>query len=156
MNRLALLALASLLSACVWNPSDQTTQSRFQSVPMQGWAQTSGAEIAVSVFNHQTGVDDVVRIVDATDTPMFSTPQLYSWDAGWKVFEQKYWYDPAAGCSSGMLRMRATENGSRLSTFTEGQRDCVLDEMNDGSHPAGAAQTCGDGNQIVLFAPSDC
>lgn len=123
---------------------------------MQGWAQTDGAEIKVFVFNHETGEDDEVAVTTSSSNPMFSSPHLYAWDAGWKVFEKKYWYDPAWGCSTGMLRMRVTENGTRLATFTEEQQDCVLDEVSAGDHPVNAAQDCGYQQQIVIFSPSDC
>lgn len=153
---LLVTAMAGLATGCVWNPSDQSTQSRFSSVPIQGWAQTPGATIEVSVFNHETGTDDVVEITTSSSTPMFSSPELYAWDAGWKVFEKKYWYPPSWECSTGMLRMRVTEDGERLATFTEEQQDCVLDEVNNGDHPVNAAQDCGYQQQIVIFSPSDC
>lgn len=155
-SSLAPFALSLLLGGCVWNPADQSMQSRFLSVPMSGFGQTDGSTIRVYAFNHETGVDDEVAVTNTGSTPMFGEPHLYSWNAGWRVFEQKYWYPPAAGCSSGMLRLRVTEDGAQLPTFTAGQRDCVLDEVSTGDHPVGAAQQCGYQMQIVINSPSDC
>ena len=32
----------------------------------------------------------------------------------------------------------------------------LLDEVEGGTHPVGAANSCGYGDQIVIFSPSDC
>lgn len=154
----ALLAFVGLAaSACVWSPANQSEQRRSQSVPINGYAQTPGATIVVKAFNHDTGVDDTITTVIASSDEMFAEPHLYFWDAGWRVFADKYWAPTAWGCSSsGMLRLRVYDGTTRLKTFNEGQRDCVLDEISDGSHPVAAADECGYADQIVIFAPPAC
>lgn len=55
-----------------------------------------------------------------------------------------------------MLRLQVVEDGAPLATFNRGERDCVLDEMAAGDHPARAALDCGYAYQIVINSPSDC
>ncbi len=154
--RLSLVVVLAAASGCVWNPSDQSNQSRFASVPINGMAQLPGSQIRVFAFNHETGLDEEVLTTTSSNSPLFGPPELYSWDTGWTVFAQKFWYPPAWGCSSGMLRLRVTEDGGTLATFDEAQRDCVLTEMSNGDHPVNGAMDCGYQDQIVIFAPTDC
>ena len=153
---LAVTLMAGLAAGCVWNPVNQSSQLRTASVPVSGFAQSNTSTIRLYAFNHQTGVDEEIDTRTARSSATFYDPDLFYYSFGSRVFAQKYWYNPAWGCSSGMLRLRVVEDGAALATFDQGQQDCVLDEMAAGDHPARAALDCGYAYQIVINSPSDC
>jgi hypothetical protein len=146
-------------SGCVWEPVDQSSQSRTAAFDVRGWASAPNRSITVEAFNYNTNNYDPIPTMSTTSSTLvnWSNPSLYHYATPSVTLASNYWIPPGAGCETGgMASLRVYENGNLLNTFDASEKDCVTDEVWNGAHPVNAAQTCGYGNTLVLFSPPTC
>ncbi len=151
--------VAAAVSGCVWEPSDQDSQSRVTPFDIRGWAQLPNKTITVEAFNFSTNTYDPISAATTTSStaPNWLDPSIYHYATPSFTLPSNYWVPPGAGCETGgMLSLRVYEQGNLLSTFDSSEKSCVSTEVWNGAHPVNAAQTCGYGNTLVLFSPPTC
>lgn len=156
---LAVCLLAATASGCVWEPSDQTSQSRTAPFDIRGWAGGANNNITVEAFNFSTNTYDQITAMSTTSSsaPNWLNPSIYHYATPSFTLPSNYWIPPGAGCETGgMASLRVYENGSLLNTFDSTEKNCVSTEVWNGEHPVNAAQDCGYGSTLVLFSPPTC
>lgn len=154
-----LCLIAVSMAGCVWEPVDQSTQSRTAPFDVRGWAAAPGSTITVEALNYATGSYDVIGAMTTTSSSLqnWTNPSLYHYATPSVTLDSNYWVPPGAGCETGgMANLRVFENSARLNTFDQAEKDCVSDEVWNGAHPVNAAQDCGYSNTLVLFSPPTC
>lgn len=146
-------------SGCVWEPSDQASQSRTAPFDIRGWAQGSNNDITVEAFNFATSEYEEIPAMATTSStaPNWANPSIFHYATPSFTLPANYWVPPGAGCeTTGMASLRVYEEGALLTTFDSTEHDCVATEVWNGAHPVNAAQTCGYGNTLVLFSYPTC
>ncbi len=159
IGRLLTVCLLAAASACVWEPSDQASQSRTTPFDVRGWAGSPGSTMTVQAFNFNTNSYDVIPAMTTTSStsPNWLNPSIYHYATPSFTLPSNYWIPPGAGCETGgMASLRVYEGGSLLTTFDTAEKNCVSTEVWNGAHPVNAAQTCGYGSTLVLFSPPTC